>query len=301
MQKKSGAKIMEKSSPNFTNNIRRVFLQKITYPQDNFESYYLSAQTLDDIYRNGEIPEILVEGLPIKGPKIAVILALEKHPEREAPDYSMHPDYIDAAVKAGGYPVLIAYDKVEEQLDNFKPDGVLLIGGDFAFPPEWYSTPPVSHSSKRAEAYLKICDYAKEHRLPTLGICAGHQILAGYCHGKLRAGINTGASPENSHRRGGYIIAHGINIEKGSLLYKIIGKERLMVNTAHNEEVTRENTGGFKITATADDGVIEAIEPKQPWHRFVLGVQWHPERLVKLGDKDNLKLFETLVKESSHD
>lgn len=292
---------MEKSSPNSTNKIRRIYLHKTTYPKDDFVSYYLTDDMLAEIYKQDEIPEILVEGLKPKRPKIALILALEKHPEREIPDYAMHPDYVDAVIKAGGYPVFIAYDKVQEQLENLQPDGILLIGGDFAFPPEWYSQPPVPQTSKRAEAYLQICTYAQKHKLPTLGICAGHQILAGWFNGKLRCGINDGVSEDKSHRRGGYVIAHNISIAKDSLLHQIIGKDHLMVNTAHNEEVTRENTADFKITAVADDGVIEAIEPCRPWHKFVLGVQWHPERLVKLGDKDALKLFETLVKESRND
>ena len=49
------------------------------------------------------------------------------------------------------------------------------------------------------------------------------------------------------------------------------------------------------VTARSEDGIIEAIESRK--HRFVIGVQWHPEDLYK---EDNLflKLFERLVSES---
>ena len=301
MLKSRGVKMTAKSCPNSINKFRKIYLHKITYPNDNFESWYLTADEVAEVYKQGEIPEILIDEISPSLPKIALILALEKHPERQESDYSIHPDYVDAVLKAGGYPVFVAYDKVKEQLENLNPDGILLIGGDFAFPPEWYQAPPVNQTSKRAQAYLEICTYAREHHLPTLGICAGHQILAGFFNGKLRCGINNGLTEKQSHRRGGYILAHSVNIVRDSLLFKILNKEKLIVNTAHNEEVTRENLRDFKIVATADDGIIEAIEPYHPWHPFVLGVQWHPERLVKLGDADSLNIFKALIKVCKHD
>ena len=44
---------------------------------------------------------------------------------------------------------------------------------------------------------------------------------------------------------------------------------------------------GLVVTARSGDGVVEAVE--LPGHRFVVGVQWHPE---EVGD---LRLFEALV------
>lgn len=45
----------------------------------------------------------------------------------------------------------------------------------------------------------------------------------------------------------------------------------------------------FRISATAPDGVIEAMESSE--HRSIMGVQWHPEWL----GSDGLKLFQWLV------
>ena len=39
---------------------------------------------------------------------------------------------------------------------------------------------------------------------------------------------------------------------------------------------------GFRVSATAPDGVIEAIE--DPAARFCLGVQWHPENFWRTGE-----------------
>jgi gamma-glutamyl-gamma-aminobutyrate hydrolase PuuD len=43
----------------------------------------------------------------------------------------------------------------------------------------------------------------------------------------------------------------------------------------HHQAVRRLGRG-LKVTATAPDGLPEAIEV--PGHRLALGLQWHPER-----------------------
>ena len=49
---------------------------------------------------------------------------------------------------------------------------------------------------------------------------------------------------------------------------------------------------GLVATAWALDGVIEALEPAQGG-RFVLGVQWHPERQTE--EPQQRAIFEALV------
>ena len=116
---------------------------------------------------------------------------------------------------------------------------------------------------------------------------------------KLRHSLNQG-SPQINHRQGGYVPAHTIQIVPGSLLHEITGALELTVNSAHHEAVRADMPGDCLITAVSPDGIVEAIELRRPWHRMVLGVQWHPERLVKLGDQAELKLFKHLVEESRH-
>jgi putative glutamine amidotransferase len=50
---------------------------------------------------------------------------------------------------------------------------------------------------------------------------------------------------------------------------------------------------GFKITAWAQDGVMEAFESMS--HRFVVGVQWHPEYRILVDETSN-KLFQSFIK-----
>ena len=53
------------------------------------------------------------------------------------------------------------------------------------------------------------------------------------------------------------------------------------VNSRHHQAV-KAVAPGFRVSATAPDGVIEAIE--DPAARFCLGVQWHPENFWRTGE-----------------
>lgn len=69
---------------------------------------------------------------------------------------------------------------------------------------------------------------------------------------------------------------------EGSLLEQILGQQELWVNSFHHQAVG-EVAGQANLSAWAADGVVEAIElPDAP---FVLGVQWHPEKMTQAGDE----------------
>jgi putative glutamine amidotransferase len=53
------------------------------------------------------------------------------------------------------------------------------------------------------------------------------------------------------------------------------------VNSRHHQAV-KEVAPGFTVSATAPDGVVEAIEDTRA--RFCLGVQWHPENFWRTGE-----------------
>jgi len=75
-------------------------------------------------------------------------------------------------------------------------------------------------------------------------------------------------------------------LDKGTLLSNLMG-ERLSdtdacdVNSRHHQAV-KQAAPGLVVSATAPDGVIEAIE--DPAARFCLGVQWHPENFWRTGE-----------------
>lgn len=86
---------------------------------------------------------------------------------------------------------------------------------------------------------------------------------------------------------------HDVIINKDSMLYSIISKDKISVNSFHSKEVTKNER--FKIVALAEDGVIEGIELKD--YPFCMGVQWHPELMLDT-DINSVKIFEYFMKEA---
>jgi len=86
--------------------------------------------------------------------------------------------------------------------------------------------------------------------------------------------------------------SHPVAIKAGSRLHDVIEEENILVNSLHHQAVNRLGNG-FVSTAVAPDGVIEAAE----WEgdRFMLGVQWHPERLWRT-DMKSEAIFAAFVK-----
>lgn len=263
-------------------------LKKTRFPNDDFDSYHLPAQTVRDVLDAGDIPEIRLEEA-YDGPVIAVLLAVEKHPERDEADYYIPVYYVEALLRQGGNPVFVGFDKTAEQLQNLRPRAILLPGGDFRLPPEWVeNSQPEEGSMRREQAYEACINYARENKLPLLGICAGEQVLGGICGAKLKRVEN--------HRRVLDNHCHNISIKPGSLLAKLCGLKNARVNSNHHMALSSASEISCNVSAVADDGVIEAIEPQNPWHYFVLGVQWHPERFAAKDDDLTECLFAGFIK-----
>jgi len=173
-------------------------------------------------------------------------------------------------------------------------DGLLLTGGDDLVPGRYGEAPHptvVNVDAARDDFEIGLVTAAREHNLPIFGICRGIQVLNVACGGTLVQDVPSQVSGAVSHRltvppNEPYTLAHEVWIEKDSLLSTLM-RERLAdndsceVNSRHHQAV-KTVAPGFTASATAPDGVIEAIEdPAMP---FCLGVQWHPENFFRTGE-----------------
>ena len=270
----------------------KLYLYLETYPTEKVKVWAVTAKTVTDCVNRGQIPRIrLPEEVASKidphAPKIAILLGQDKHPDREEKDYSIFPDYVDAIINSGGFPVFIAFDKVEEQLKQEKPDGILLVGGNFRLEKQ-----KKDEYEKRPLAYIKLLEYAQANKLPVFAICGGEQMLA----------ISYDATAVywlEEHLQKPYVCSHKIKLEETSKLRQIIGRDEMEINSCHHTAIEFDEENPFlRNVGWAEDGVIEAIELKDSWNEFVIGVQWHPERLMKIGDEDSTKLFKAFIKAS---
>ena len=150
-------------------------------------------------------------------------------------------------------------------------------------------------SSKRNRAATSSSSRSSKRRaiarLPIFAICRGIQVLNVACGGTLVQDIPSELPGALAHAlkvppNEPYTLAHEVWLEKGSLLSNLM-RERLSdaddceVNSRHHQAV-KNVASGFTVSATAPDGIIEAIE--DPASEFCLGVQWHPENFWRTGE-----------------
>lgn len=194
--------------------------------------------------------------------------------------------YAESVTMGGGLPVYvpIIHDLTLADAYMQKLDGLILSGGDEDVQPFRYHECPLhglNNVSPDRDAWeFALVKAALEQNKPILGICRGCQVLNVAFGGSLYQNIFQqcpGVGEHNPQMTEMHCLYHSINVETDSLLHKLFGSE-LMVNSFHNMAL-KEVAPCFKVTARSTEGVIEAIESQT--HKFVVGVQWHPEALTK--------------------
>ena len=193
-------------------------------------------------------------------------------------------DYIRAITDHGGIPYSLSPGVPNFEFDDLH--GLLLTGGSDIHPDNYGEVwDPLLQffDTDRDDLEIPLCRQALNLDLPVFGICRGMQIMNVATGGNLYQDIP-------SHV-GKY---HKIQIENNSLLSELVGKNTAVVNSAHHQAVDKIG-GEFVVTARSADGIIEAIEdPSQP---FVLGVQYHPERMLQTVEfrQHRRKLFQAFI------
>ncbi len=149
-----------------------------------------------------------------------------------------------------------------------------------------------SFDSKRDQLENNLIAGALNRKLPILGICRGAQLLNVFLGGSLYQNIQ-GFYVETPQIRSIYPKKE-IRINKNLLMYNIFRKDKIYVNSLHNQAINNVATE-FKIAAQELNGVIQAVEHSR--YPYIIGVQWHPEYLPQ--KKEQLRLFSTLVEFAS--
>jgi len=206
--------------------------------------------------------------------------------------------YISAVEQAGGIPLAIPLlqDKNALKILAHRLDGIILSGGPDIDPSYFHEMPHPCLGSvcpQRDETEIFITAEIIKLSKPLLGICRGLQVMNVAMGGTLYQDISSNIKEPIKHIQDAprWHKSHEIEIvDIDSLIYKIIGKRRIRVNSFHHQSVERP-APDFKITALAPDGVIEAMESNVGG--FCLGVQWHPEELID--DAIHLRLFESMI------
>jgi putative glutamine amidotransferase len=205
-------------------------------------------------------------------------------------------NYWWAVTWAGGQPVLLTPDTAalppEQHVAQL--DGLLLSGGGDVHPKHYKHRIQGSEKHNihdgRDRLELGLARAALAADLPILGVCRGFQVLNVALGGSLEQHVDGHRSPKEAARY------HQVDIAPGTLLARTMGLEgRFTVNTYHHQAVTADRLApGLACAAVTVEGpaLLEGIEA--PDRRWVLAVQWHPERFYELEERHQ-RLFSVFI------
>ncbi|SRR5690625_1325580 len=205
-----------------------------------------------------------------------------------------------AVSKSNGIPVILPNIENEDDIKVIanKIDGLLLTGGGDIDPTLFGEEPHRKLGEITPERDFFELALIKEMlalNKPILGICRGSQILNIAAGGDMYQDIYAQYDHEllQHDQNAPYTHAsHFIHVVENSILHTITQKTSFKVNSYHHQAV-RKMGENFIVSATSSDGVIEAIESTN--HKFVVGVQWHPELLMEANDQPSIDIFMAFI------
>lgn len=211
---------------------------------------------------------------------------------------------IDALQNSGaivvGLPLVASLEEALELCQRM--DGLVIpVGDDLA--PESSGVPLGRYSGKSRlykdksdiwyiKAMIQLCK-------PIFGCCRGMQLINSALGGDMYEHIpliTDGSIVHSAPASKAWSILHEVNVEANSFLAKATGATRIAVNSFHHMSLKKLGEG-LRCVATADDGIVEAVENSDG---TISGVQWHPECLFdRFPEQKNIfDAFISLVKQN---
>ena len=217
--------------------------------------------------------------------------------------------YHRRVIEAGGEPLDLCIDFVVDRglrcVDTLGGATGLILSGGVDVDPALYGETPhprVKRTDRsRDEFELVLLRQALVYDLPILAICRGHQLLNVAFGGGLLQHIDGDGHPADYRCEGFPSRWHEVTIRQGSRLHATLEAGSPLVNSRHHQAVTVERLAPrLEVVARSPDGLVEGVESLA--HRWVVGVQWHPERPEPQQDgfaELSALLFGELVRQAS--
>lgn len=209
-------------------------------------------------------------------------------------------NYIHAIKEFGGEPRILYPGVPASEFADI--NGLLLTGGPDIDPGHYneteHETADVDRDRDKLE--LRVFEWAMEKDIPVFGICRGIQVMNVMIGGSLYQDIPSQFTDHLTHKRMEDTDDdwHPIKIQPDSLLNQITKEETAKVNSRHHQAL-KVIADGLTVTAQSEDGIIEAIADESK--KFMLGVQYHPERMFKTAEsrEHRCKLFKAFIEACS--
>ena len=212
--------------------------------------------------------------------------------------------YFEAVRKAGGEPehISLASDGADLRKQFSDLDGFVLPGSPADVDPARYGetlhAKTVTLDPDRDRTDSLLLNHALAAHKPVLAICYGCQILNVHQGGTLVQDIASEKPGSEAHGKTDLAasatkgdLEHDATLATGSRLEQLAGAESVRINSSHHQSIDRPGAN-LRVTALGTDGIVEGVELQSP-ENWVVGVQWHPERMPD--DPFAQKLFAEFV------
>jgi putative glutamine amidotransferase len=205
-------------------------------------------------------------------------------PHWRAPTWERTKYYYDSLKRAGARHILVDGDHLPGAAQ-----GLVLAGGVDVDPKlygEKRGPKTDSPNEERDRHELALLEQAVERDIPVFCICRGHQLMNVFFGGSILQDIEDEAHKWQEDTTSSY---HDVTA-CGGVIASVYGEgQSVRVNSRHHQGVTADRVAKLlTVTATSHDGFVEALQSVD--NRWVVGVQWHPERPEMHPDSDSLWL-----------
>jgi putative glutamine amidotransferase len=245
------------------------------------------------------VPSIRSQPRPMRLPHPVAVTATTEV-IRGVPRTRANVAYTEAVHAAGLRPYILpilAPGNADAMLDGM--GGLVLTGGEDVDPKHFGAArhPALGEVHGERDAFeLALVHCAQARRLPVLAICRGVQVANVALGGTLVQDLPSQRPDALPHESGAArdVRVHAVSVTRGSRLGEALGATTVTVNSFHHQAVDRV-ADGLAVAATAPDAVIEGLEwTRDDW--WLVGVQWHPEELVRDAEPWDRALFRAFAR-----
>ena len=192
------------------------------------------------------------------------------------PARSVNCNYLQGVAQAGGLPVVVAEPSCLKEYIQIAID-----------PPEHYDQPRDDVELELAKEFIQLGK-------PILAICRGFQMINVALGGVLLQDIPTWCGADHS---GG--LRHSVELIPGSKLSSWFGTE-IEVNSYHHQGIRVEELAPpLRLSAFWESNEQKIVEGYEHPSLPILGVQWHPERMLE-DPKANMSVLFRWLLENTH-
>lgn len=196
--------------------------------------------------------------------------------------YNTSTDYVTSLLALGALPIVLPSTLDDDRLNEALSicDGILFTGGPDVRPSIFGEEiiPSCGAINDERDAYeLKLYSLSIAADKSILGICRGLQVMNIADGGNIYQDIYSQSGTRLVHHTlDGLRASHTVTISNEDIFKTVAFSSSSFITNSFHHQSLKDLAPSYSAFAYSSDGLIEGAY--RPDKRFVVGVQWHPEK-----------------------